>query len=91
MGAEADADAEDSGGGEQGLVGNIEDGEDLQEGEESNDAERGGAEDGGDGAELSGAVKVANLLLGALLQAVGEELYGSKNDEDNDENADEPG
>ncbi len=36
-------------------------------------------------------MKVANLLLGGLLQAADEELHDTKQNEDNDQDADEPG
>ena len=80
--AEAEADADDAGGGEDGLVGDLEDVEDLEEGDESEDAVGGGAEDGGDGAELGGAVEVADLVVGAVAQAVDEEEHDALEDED---------
>jgi len=64
LGAEADADADDAGGGEDGLVGDVEDIEELEEADESEDADGRRADDGGHGAELGGAVEVVSLLVG---------------------------
>ncbi len=58
LGTEADANAEDSGGGEQRGDGNPEDGEDVEQDDESDDAVSGGAQDGGDGAEFGGSLGI---------------------------------
>ena len=56
--AEADGDAENAGGGEQRLVGDAEEVENLEEDDEAEDAVGGGSYDGGHGAELGGPVEV---------------------------------
>jgi hypothetical protein len=65
LSAEADADTYDSGRGEDRLVGDVEDVQDLKEGDEAKHSDGGGAQDGGHGAKLGSAVEVANLTIGA--------------------------
>ena len=91
LGAEADGDAYDSGRGEQRLVGDAEDVENLEEDDEAEDAIGGGADDGGHGAELGCAVEVAYLVVGAPAQALDEEEHQLMEDEDDEENEDEFG
>ena len=88
LGAKADSNAEDTCGGQQWLVGNIEDRKNLQKCEEADDSIRSGTEDGGHGAKLCGAVEVADLLFCAIFQALDEELHYAENDKSDDENAD---
>ena len=73
LGAEADADADDAGRGEQRREIDAEDGQDVEKDDEADDAVGGGADDGGDGAELGGALRVADLLVGAAAHPVDEE------------------
>ena len=89
--AEADADADNAGGGEDGLVGNVEDVEQLQEGDEAEDAVGGSTQNGGHGAELGGAVEVANLAVGALVHLFYEEEDDALEDEDNNEDSEDSG
>ena len=91
LGAEADADTDDSGRGEDGLVGDVEDVEDLKEGDEAEDADGGGAEDGGHGAELGGAVEVADLMVGASAHLLDEEEDDALEDEDDEKDYDDFG
>ena len=55
--AEADGDAENTGGGQQRLVGDAEEVEDLEEDDEAEDGVGGGSNDCGHGAELGGPVE----------------------------------
>jgi hypothetical protein len=80
--AEADADADDSGGGKDGLVGDVEDVEDLKEGDEAKYTDGGGAKDGGHGAELGGAMEV-DLMVGPGAHLFDEEEDNTLEDEDN--------
>ncbi len=87
--AEADADADDAGGGEDGLVRDVEDVEELEEGDESEDAVGGGSQDGGHGAELGGAVEVADLAVGAGVHLFDEEEDDPLEHEDDDKDSDD--
>jgi len=88
LGAEADADADDAGGGKQRGEVDAEDGEDVQEDDEADEAVGRGSDDGGYGADLGGALGVGDLLVGATAHAVDEEGYdalqeeGKKKDDD---------
>ena len=64
LGTEADGDAENAGRGEHRLVGDADEVEDLEEDDEAEDGVGGGADDGGHGAELGGAVEVGAWLVG---------------------------
>jgi hypothetical protein len=89
--AETDADADDAGGGEDGLVGDFEDVEDLQKGDEAEDPVGRGAENGGDGAELCGAVEVRDLTVGAGAHLSYEEENNALEHEDDQENDEDLG
>jgi hypothetical protein len=92
LGGEADADADDAGGGEQGAVVNGEKGKDLQEDQEPNDTEGSSADDGGDGAELGGALSVVrDLLLREALKAMAEDERTAGEEEEEDEDDEEFG
>ena len=66
LGSETDAYTEDSGGGEQRGDGNPEDGEDVEQDDEADDTVGGGPDDGGDGAEFGGSLRVVGLEVGEL-------------------------
>ena len=83
--AEADAYADDAGGGEKRLVRDVEDVEDLEEGDEAEDAVGGGAENGGHGAELRGAVEVRDLAVGEGAHPLYEEEDDALQDEEGEE------
>ena len=88
LGGEADAYADDAGGGEERAVVDGEEREDLEEDEEAHDAEGGGANDGGDGAELGATLGVGrDMTLGQTLEAVNEEESdaGEQKEEEQDE------
>ena len=51
----------------------------------------GGAEDGGHGAELGGAVEVADLTVGAAAHALDEEEHDALEDKDDEKNDEEFG
>jgi len=88
LGAEADADADDTGGGKQRSEVDAEDGEDVQEDDEADEAVGRGSDDGSYGADLGSALGVGDLLVGATAHAVDEEGYdalqeeGKKKDDD---------
>jgi len=86
LGTEADADAEDAGGGEQRGEVDLEDGEDVQQNDEADDAVGGSPNDGGHGAQLRGALRVADLFIGQREHAVDEEQDHALEHKGNDEN-----
>ena len=73
LGAKGDAKADDAGGGDEGSERDAEGGEDLGEEIEAGDAVGGGSKDGGHGAELAGALGVADEAIGLLVEALDEE------------------
>ena len=89
--AETDADAEDAGRGEQRLVGDVEEVENLQEGNEAEDAVGGGTQDGCHGAELRSAVEVADVAVGAGAEALDEEKYDALKNEDDEQDGEQAG
>ena len=89
LSAQADAHANDACGGEDGLVGDVEDIEDLKEGDEPEDSVGGGSEDGRHGAHLGGTVKVVHQVVGSAAQASNEEEDDALKDEDDDEDDDD--
>ena len=72
--AQADAYSEDTGTSEQRRKVYVEDGENVQQDDEADDAVGGGADDGGHGAELRGALRVADLPVCEAEHPVDEEL-----------------
>ncbi len=88
--AEAYAHADDSGGGEDGLVGDVEDVEDLKEGDEAEHTDGGGAKDGGHGAELGGSMEV-DLIVGSGAHLLDEEEDNALEDEDDQKDDDDLG
>jgi hypothetical protein len=88
--AEADADPDDSGGGQDGLVGDVEDVEDLKEGDETKHTDGGGSEDGRHGAELGGAMEV-DLMVGPGAHLLDEEEDNALDDEDDQKDDDDFG
>jgi len=86
--AEADADTDDSCGSQDGLVGDVEDVQDLKEGDKAKHTVGGRSQDGGYGAELGGMVKVANLTVGAgahLLYKEQDDALEDKDDQKDDD------
>ena len=73
LGAEADANTDDTGGGEQRLDVKAEDKQHLQENDEADEAVGRGAEDAGHGAQLRGSLGVAHLEIGEAAHAVDKE------------------
>lgn len=88
---EADTDANDTGRGQQRGEIDVEDGQDVQQDDEADDTVGGGPDDGCHGAELGGALRVADLSLGQKIHALDEEVDDSLQDESKDENANETG
>ncbi len=86
LGAEAYADTDDAGGGKDGLVGDIEDIENLEKSDEPQDPNGGGAQDGGHGAELCGAVEVGYLMVSTRTHLFDEEENDALQDEDDQKN-----
>jgi hypothetical protein len=89
LGTEADGDAENAGGGEDGLVGNVEEIKDLEKDDEAEDRVGGGSNDGGHGAELGGAMEVGDLMVGPSAETFNEEQNQTVEYEDDEENDDE--
>jgi hypothetical protein len=89
LGTEADGDAENAGGGEDGLVRDSDEIKDLEEDDEAEDGVRGGSNDRGHGADLGGPMEVGYLMVGAPAQAFNKEQYQTVEYEDDDENDDE--
>jgi hypothetical protein len=81
----------DAGRGEQRLVADVQNVEDLEEDDEAEDAIRRGPYDGGHGAELGGAVEVAYLMVGAAAQALDEEQHQAMEPVDDEKNGQELG
>ena len=75
LGAKADADADDAGGGEERGQVDVEDGQHMQQNNEGDDAVGGGADDRGHSAELGGSLGVADLLFGETQHAVDEKAH----------------
>ena len=73
LGSKGDAEADDAGRGDEGSERDAEGGEDLGEEIEAGDAVGGGSKDGGHGAELAGALGVADEAIGLLVEALDEE------------------
>jgi hypothetical protein len=71
------------------LVGDVEDVEQLQEGDESKDAVGGGAEDGSHRSQLGGAMEVRNLAVGSGAHLFDEEEDNALKDEDDKKNDDD--
>src|SRR5579871_1852765 len=89
LSAETDAYAEDTGGGKERLVGYVEDIQDLQKGDETEDAVGCGANDRSHGTELGGSVEVTYLAVGAFLEAFdGEHDQALKDEDDNEDDED---
>ena len=61
----------------------------MQEDDKADDAVRGGAENGGHGAELCGALGVADLAIGKSEHAVDEKVDQALQDEGEDEDGEE--
>ena len=80
--AETDADAEDTGGCEQGSVIDVEELEDLEEDEEADDGVGGAADDGGDGADLRGAAGFGGQFLCDAEEAIYEVQTDPREDEE---------
>jgi len=79
-----------SGGCQDGLVGDVEDVEDLKEGDEAEYTDGGGAKDGGHGAELGGAMEV-DLMVGSGAHLLDEEEDNALKDEDDQKDYDDFG
>ena len=84
--AKADAHPKNAGRSEKRREIDVEDREDVQKHDESDDAEGRGADDGGHGAKLRGALRVADLAIGEAEHPVDEELNDAGEDERKQEN-----
>ena len=73
------------------MVGDVEDVEKLQKGDEAENSVGGGPEDGGHGAKLGGSVEVRDLMVGAGAHLFDEEEDDTLEREDDDEDDDDLG
>ncbi len=90
LGAEADAESDDAGGGDEGAEGDAEGSEDLRDEIKADEAIGSGSKDCGHGAELGGALGISYHLVGALDQALGEEIDDRLEDEGEDQGNEDP-
>ncbi len=91
LGAEGDAEADDAGGGDEGAERDADGSKDLGEEIEADEEVAGGPEDRGHGANLGGALGVADELVGALAHATDEERDDALEREGQKEGEDELG
>ena len=88
LGAETYADSNDAGGGDQRGEVDPQDGQDVEQDDETDDAIGGGTEDSGQGAELVGPLGMFDVRVGQAAHAVDEKAYDAHEDkcdkQDND-------
>ena len=81
LGAKADAETDDAGGGDEGAEREVDGPQDFDEEVETEEAIGAGADNASDGAELGGAATVADEGIGAAAKAMGEEEDEALGDE----------
>ncbi len=81
LGSEADAQPDDAGRGDEGAQRDAKGAENLSEEIEAGDAKGGGAQDGGDGAKLAGALIVGDKTVSTVVQTLDEQPHGPLEEE----------